>query len=97
MDYIKIANEMNDEILKLREQLEVMTTCRDHWKNSYWGFKMKLETTNKQLEVAEEGIKRAANLVGGDYDDVSDMDRMDGTEKILTDALAEIDRIGKDT
>jgi regulator of replication initiation timing len=97
-EYLRVSMDESEALIlennALRKQLEKMeqryveitafasTTMRER------------DALRKQLEVAKEGIEHAATFVGGDYDDVSDADRMDGTERILTDALAEIERIG---
>jgi hypothetical protein len=69
------------EFIVTRHQLKQMTAEND--------------ALQAKLDIAMEIIEHAANYVGGDYDDVGDLERMDGTEKILSEGLAEIERIGE--
>ena len=52
----ELQKENEKEIAALQVKLDEMTTCREHWKNSFWDFKMRLESANKQLEVAMEAL-----------------------------------------
>ncbi len=53
VEYLRKLREENDT---LKEEGEKLTSCREHWKNSYWDRKIECDTLKAKLEVAREAF-----------------------------------------
>jgi hypothetical protein len=93
LDYADNNQKVWDENDTLRAENEQIKKEAKVFFDAGMEYKAERDSLLKQLELAKDIMERAANYVGGDYDDESDADRMDGTEKMLTEGLAQLYRI----